>query len=218
LPAIPTLVAVGLALPLAWIGGLQWAPLVLALVVLLVPAILLLGPYPVQGASAAITTATFTVVYFVLTGGAMGLLRTAFPGTLGVKIVITHCMAIWAGDTGAYYVGVSYGKHRLAPQASPKKSWEGVIGGTLLTFFGIWFCREAFFPELGWRTGFWLGVLLSIAAPIGDLVESLFKRDAAVKDSSDRIPGHGGFLDRIDSLFYAAPFVLALFLLLGISP
>jgi phosphatidate cytidylyltransferase len=85
-----------------------------------------------------------------------------------------------------------------------------------MAFYGVWFCQQAFFPELSGRTLVALAILLTIATPLGDLVESLFKRDAAVKDSSALIPGHGGFLDRIDSLFYAAPLVLALLLLIGI--
>ena len=147
----------------------------------------------------------------------MGLLRTAFDGTLGTKAVLIHCLTIWGGDSGAYYMGSNFGKHRLAPNVSPKKSWEGVVGGTALTAFGVWFCRTVFFHELPLVTSVVLFAALSVLAPIGDLVESVFKRDAGVKDSSDLIPGHGGFLDRTDSLFFAAPFVLALLILVGVS-
>jgi len=215
-PQAPTLVAVGLALPLLWYLGLPAAGGVLALVLLGVPLAYLLGRYPIAGATAGISGATFAALYFAATGGAMGLLRTAFAGALGIKVVLTHCLTMWGGDSGAYYVGSRFGRHRLAPKVSPKKSWEGVAGGVALTAFGVWFCRTVFFHELPLTIAIALFALLSVLAPLGDLVESLFKRDAGVKDSSDLIPGHGGFLDRTDSLYFAAPFTLALFLwLLG---
>ncbi|MGE5236109.1 MAG: phosphatidate cytidylyltransferase [Acidobacteriota bacterium] len=209
---VPTLVALGLALPALWWGGLPNGGWILAAVVLLVPLVYLLGRRPIEGATAGIADAVFTAVFFAVTGGAMGLLRTAFPGALGAKVVLTHCLTVWAGDSGAFYLGTRFGRHRLAPQVSPKKSWEGAVGGAAGTLFGVWFCRTVFFPELSWLGAGVLAVALTILAPLGDLVESLFKRDAGVKDSSALIPGHGGFLDRTDSLFYAAPFVLALLL------
>lgn len=210
-PTLPPLLALALALPAIWLGGLPGAGAVLAAVVLLVPVAHLLAGRPVAGASGAIAGAVFVAVYFAVTGGAMGLLRIAF-GELGWKVLLTHCLVIWGGDSGAYYVGTRFGRHRLAPVVSPKKSWEGIAGGTALSFFAVWVCRTVFFPELPWSVGLPLAALLSLLAPLGDLVESLFKRDAGVKDSADTLPGHGGFLDRTDSLFFAAPFVLALFL------
>ena len=216
-PLAPTLVALGVTLPMLWTVGLHKAGAVLALVLLVMPAVYLFGRYPIGGAAAAITGATFTALYFLVTGGAMGLLRISFDGDLGVKTVLLHCLTIWGGDSGAYYVGSNFGKHRLAPSVSPKKSWEGIAGGTALTAFGVWFCRTVFFPQLPVVTAVAIFAALTVLAPIGDLVESVFKRDAGVKDSSDLIPGHGGFLDRTDSLFFAAPFVLALLLILGVS-
>ena len=190
-PLAPTLVALGLMLPVLWTVGLHKAGAVMALVLLVMPAAYLFGRYPIGGAAAAITGATFTALYFLVTGGAMGLLRTAFEGTTGTKTVLIHCLT--------------------------NKSWEGILGGIALAAFGVWFCRTVFFHELPLGTAMALFLAVSVLAPIGDLVESVFKRDAGVKDSSDLIPGHGGFLDRTDSLFFAAPFVLALFILLGVS-
>jgi phosphatidate cytidylyltransferase len=215
-PHVPTLVALGALLPALWLSGLPRAGAVLALALLAVPVAYLLGRYPIQGASAGIADGVFAALYFLVTAGAMGFLRTAFDGALGFKIVLLHCLTIWAGDSGAYYLGSRFGKHRLAPLVSPKKSWEGIVGGTVGTAFGVWFCRTVFFPQLPVELAVGTGVLLAVLAPVGDLVESLFKRDAGVKDSSDLLPGHGGFLDRSDSLFFAAPFVLALFLLFWI--
>lgn len=212
-PPVSTLITLGVLLPGLWLGGLPRAGVVLAVALLAVPVTYLLMRSPIQGAAAGIAGATYTLLYFLVSAGAMGFLRTAFAGTLGVKVVAFHCLTIWGGDSGAYYMGTRFGTHRLAPLVSPKKSWEGVVGGTLLTAFGVWFCRTVFFPELSVKFAVGVGVLLTVLAPIGDLVESLFKRDAGVKDSSDLLPGHGGFLDRSDSLFFAAPFVMALFLL-----
>ncbi len=212
---VPALLAIAAALPTLWVTGLAQAAPIIAVLVLLLPTAYLLLRGPLEGASAAITGATFTAVYFVVVGGAMGLLRLAFPDPLGPRVVLLHCLTIWGGDSGAYYLGSRFGKHKLAPRVSPKKSWEGILGGTLGTFFGVWFCRTVFFPQLDWTVACLVATALSVLAPIGDLVESLFKRDAGVKDSSDLIPGHGGFLDRTDSLFFAAPFVLAILLVFG---
>jgi phosphatidate cytidylyltransferase len=212
---LPALVAIGLALVAVWVGGLGHAGSVLAAIVLLLPTAYLLSRGPTAGASGAITGATFTAVYFAVAAGAMGLLRLAFPDPIGPRVVLLHCFAIWAGDSGAYYLGSRFGKHKLAPNVSPKKSWEGILGGTVGTFFGVWFCRTVFFAQLDWDVAWLVAAALSVLAPVGDLVESLFKRDAGVKDSSGLIPGHGGFLDRTDSLFFAAPFVLAILLVAG---
>ncbi len=209
-PLRPTLAATTAGILVAWRQDpTLWATFTAA-VVLLLPAWYLLTRGPVAGASAAMAGSLFTVAYFAVTAGAMGLLRLSFGPELGWKVVLLHCLTIWGGDSGAYYVGVRWGKHKLAPRVSPKKSWEGIAGGTAVTFFGVWVCRTVFFPELPWSVAWAEGAMLSLLAPIGDLVESLFKRDAGVKDSSDIIPGHGGFLDRTDSLFFAAPFTWAL--------
>lgn len=213
--ALVAMTAIGLALPAIWIAGLERSGEILGALVVLVPTVYLLARRPLKGSGAGISATTFTVVYLVVTAAAMGLLRTV-PGTpTGWKLVLLTCLCIWSGDSGAYYLGSKFGRHRMAPQVSPKKSWEGTAGGVLGTFFGIWVCRTVFFPELGLTLALTLGTVLSAAAPVGDLVESLFKRDSGVKDSSTIIPGHGGFLDRTDSLFFAAPFVLATYLLLG---
>jgi phosphatidate cytidylyltransferase len=215
-PVVPTVVGIGAGLPAVWLGGLRWSGAVLAAVVLLLPLVYLLGRQPIAAATAGIAGSTFTAAYFVVTGGAMGLLRTSFADPIGWKVVLVYCLTLWAGDSGAYYLGSRFGRHRLAPRVSPKKSWEGIFGGTAATFLGVWVCRTLFFPELPAWIGWALAGVLTVLAPLGDLVESLFKRDSGVKDSSALIPGHGGFLDRTDSLFYGAPFVLAVLLACGL--
>lgn len=215
-PRVPSLVVLGAALPVLWWLGMSWSGALIAAVVLLLPTVYLLGRYPVPGAASAMSISVFATVYFIITGGAMGFLRTAVDPALGWKIVLLHCLVVWGGDSGAYYVGRTFGRHRMAPVVSPNKTWEGFAGGVGLTFFGVWFCRTVFFPELTWTLGLTIAAVLSVVVPVGDLVESLIKRDAGTKDSSSVIPGHGGFLDRSDSLFFAAPVILALFLLIGL--
>jgi phosphatidate cytidylyltransferase len=123
---------------------------------------------------------------------------------------------VWAGDIAAYYVGRTFGKHKLAPRLSPNKTWEGAIGsiaGSLVAAGGLlaladgftqWNSAKLSYPEEIW---YWLvlAVIVNIAAQLGDLVESALKRSAGVKDSGTLLPGHGGVLDRIDSLLLAAP-------------
>lgn len=216
-PVLPCLPILGLGLPALWHLGLAHAGGLLALTILLLPTIYLLGRYPVDGAAAGISGGAFAVTYLLVTCGAMGFLKIAFPQDLGWKVVFLHCLTVWGADSGAYYVGTRFGRHRMAPVVSPKKSWEGLAAGTVSTVFGVWFCRTVFFPELSLALAAGVAALLIVTVPIGDLVESLFKRDAKIKDSGTAIPGHGGFLDRTDSVFFAAPFTLALLLLAGLG-
>ena len=126
-------------------------------------------------------------------------------------------LVVWSADTGAYFVGVRYGKRKLASRISPGKSWEGFWGGlglSLLLSFAAW-------PALGLTLGNWpalamVTLLAALASVLGDLFESLLKRHASIKDSSDLIPGHGGVLDRLDSLLAALPVFVVAKLWLGL--
>ncbi len=119
-------------------------------------------------------------------------------------------MSMWISDTFAYVFGRLFGKHKMAPEISPKKTWEGAAGGTLMTvLFVLWLGPWAFSLPV-WATVL-VGILLSVAGQMGDLFESALKRWAGAKDSSRLFPGHGGVLDRLDSLFFAGP-MLAVFL------
>ena len=131
---------------------------------------------------------------------------TQFDGLLLLAIFIF----IWVNDTGAYLVGSRWGKRRLAPSISPKKSVEGSIGGLLLVLLSAVVLRLLLFPELSWLRILLIATVVAVFGTIGDLFESSLKRQAGVKDSGKLIPGHGGILDRIDSLLLAVPAVYLL--------
>jgi len=129
-------------------------------------------------------------------------------------IVVGFFLILWANDTGAYLTGISLGRHRLMERISPKKSWEGFFGGTLIAILAAWLLS-------GWlgvvNTTGWIviALLISVAGTFGDLAESMLKRSAGVKDSGTIMPGHGGFLDRFDSAVLSFPLVFLFISLFG---
>jgi phosphatidate cytidylyltransferase len=123
----------------------------------------------------------------------------------GEFLVFFVVLVTWAGDTGAYYVGMSLGRHQLAPVISPNKTVEGLMGGLLLALAMAVVASLWFLPSLTLADCLATGLLLAGAGLLGDLVESALKRSAGVKDSGMLIPGHGGMLDRLDSLLFTAP-------------
>lgn len=132
------------------------------------------------------------------------------------RLLLGMFIFIWLYDTGAYCVGMLLGRHRLFERISPKKSWEGVIGGVAASVAGAyathyWFNEFFQVPDLPTWVG--LSIVVAVFATFGDLVESLIKRTVGVKDSGNILPGHGGILDRIDSLLLVAPAVLIYLLL-----
>jgi phosphatidate cytidylyltransferase len=151
------------------------------------------------------------------------LLLVAFPlsfavrlhgiGTLGPKLLLFALMITWAGDTVAYFVGRAIGKHPFAPILSPKKTWEGAVGG----FVGSLLVGVAFSKWIHVSMGQMLAMAAvgNVAGQVGDLLESAYKRSAGVKDSGTLLPGHGGILDRIDSLILAIPVVCYYWILFG---
>jgi phosphatidate cytidylyltransferase len=175
------------------------------------------GAYPAAAASA------FAFAYIALPMGMVVQLRQLSAGAF---LILYLLLVVWAGDIFAYFVGRSLGRHLMAPRVSPKKTWEGAAASLLaslavgillfnhslqissfLLHIGLIQRRDGLFglekPEL-WPI-ILLTVALNIAAQLGDLVESLIKRGAGVKDSGTILPGHGGMLDRIDALLFAAP-------------
>jgi phosphatidate cytidylyltransferase len=152
-----------------------------------------------------------TVAGGVYLGWLMGhflLLRAAPQGLRWMAIAL---LSTWLCDSGAYLVGVSFGRHRLWPRISPKKSWEGAVGGWISGV--VLTAAIAAFVNVGWSHGIAIGALVGIVAPFGDFAVSMLKRQVGAKDSSDGlsrrhlIPGHGGMLDRIDSLLFTVPVV-----------
>lgn len=123
------------------------------------------------------------------------------------NLLIALFVLIWIYDSGAYLVGVSIGKHRLFERISPKKSWEGAIGGTVIAILAGWFI-SGFIPEIKLIHWIAISILTVLSSTFGDLTESMFKRQFGIKDSGNIFPGHGGFLDRFDSLIFAVPVVV----------
>lgn len=129
-------------------------------------------------------------------------------------IIIGFFLLLWANDTGAYILGVTLGRHRLMERISPKKSWEGFIGGLIVSLIAAYLLS-------GWlgvvTRNQWLiiSLLITVSGTLGDLVESMLKRSYGVKDSGNVMPGHGGFLDRFDSTFLSFPFVYLFISLFG---
>lgn len=155
------------------------------------------------------TATNLLIGIFILLGAFVALTGIHQSPDYGAKYIFILLIFIWLADTAAYFTGRAVGKHKLAPTISPGKTWEGVVGAliaTVITAFGIAIYLEL---TLTGRLVFVLIALITVIFSIvGDLFESLFKRRAKVKDSSQILPGHGGILDRIDSLVAAAPVFL----------
>jgi phosphatidate cytidylyltransferase len=146
-----------------------------------------------------------TVMGAVWIGFGIGfLLLIRDTGDHGRLAVLTVLIAVWAGDTFAYVGGRLFGRHKLAPLTSPGKTWEGFVFGSIATIF-VTFVALYKQDYLTVPESIALGAVLAIAAPLGDLFESLLKRDMKVKDTGTLLGGHGGVLDRIDALLFAAP-------------
>lgn len=166
-------------------------------------SLVLLSGTPAEQAIPALGILGFGTAYFALPIASLYFLQREDPWLVFLLMAI-----VWLGDTAAYYVGSRIGRHRIAPTVSPKKSWEGSIASlvTAVIAAAVW---------SAWRLGkvepaiLGLAALVSIAAQIGDLVESLIKRGAGVKDSGTLLPGHGGLYDRLDATLFAAPVLLA---------
>jgi phosphatidate cytidylyltransferase len=121
-------------------------------------------------------------------------------------IIIGFFILIWANDTGAYLTGMLFGRHKLMERISPKKTWEGFIGGLIIASVAAWFLSDwlGVVDKIHWVI---ISLIISVAGTYGDLVESMLKRSTGVKDSGTIMPGHGGFLDRFDSAILSFPLV-----------
>ena len=197
-----------------WNGGGLAVAAVATIVIL--PAAQLLHPESPQGSLTGVAVASFVVLFLGATGACLGWLRLWPEPALAVKLLLLFLFTIWVGDSGAYYVGSHLGRHKMSPRVSPNKTWEGLAGGIAATLAAAAILKLVLVLPLSWTHLAVVAVILAVAAPLGDLVESQFKRDTGIKDSSSLIPGHGGLLDRTDSLLYAAPVVLGYLLLVGV--
>ena len=156
--------------------------------------------------------ATFLGIFYIgIFSASLIALREFYPYLgdyyYGSYLVISVFISTWIGDSAAYYGGTALGNHKLFPRVSPKKSWEGAIFGFIFSVLTMILARLIALDFLSLFNVIVIGIIIGILGPIGDLVESLLKRDSAVKDSSSFIPGHGGFFDRFDSLLFSTPVI-----------
>jgi phosphatidate cytidylyltransferase len=154
----------------------------------------------------------FSIVYMAIPLAFVNFLvfPEIFSHVYSPKLLIALFILIWTNDSGAYLVGVSIGKHRLFERISPKKSWEGAIGGTITAIFAA-IIISGYIPEIQLTHWIAISILTVVSSVFGDLTESMFKRYFQIKDSGQIFPGHGGILDRFDSILFAVP-VIALYL------
>ncbi len=132
-----------------------------------------------------------------------------YGGRYDAWMILCYIFTVWVNDIFAYLTGVLFGKHKMFERVSPKKSWEGFAGGLLFAVaFGV-LCGALRGESLVWWGG--LALVVVVSGVLGDLVESMFKRAAGVKDAGAIMPGHGGFMDRFDALIFSVPFVFAYF-------
>ena len=145
------------------------------------------------------------IVYVTYLGGFLVATRNGFDAGLSTRLLGFFFLVIFASDIGAYFAGRALGKHKLAPAISPGKTVEGWIGGLLFAAGGAAIASATFFKELPFQWSIPLAIVLAVVGVLGDLAESAMKRGAGAKDAASILPGHGGFLDRLDSLLFGAP-------------
>ncbi len=199
LPTPPLYVGVLGVIAAAWFAGAGGVAVGVALSVLAV--MLWRGMRGATGYLADTSAGVFTVGYLLMAGGFATLLVREDDGAWRV---VAWLLVVVASDVGGYAVGVLIGKHPMAPSVSPKKSWEG-FGGSVLACVGSGVAIVVWGLGGPWWAGLVLGVAVALAATLGDLAESLLKRDIGVKDMGSLLPGHGGVMDRLDSIALSAP-------------
>ena len=147
------------------------------------------------------------VLYVAFLGSHLISIRTGFDPTLSRHLLSFFFLVLMGADTGAYYIGRAFGKHKLAPSISPGKTWEGGVGGLLAALAMAAISHFWFFRELPLKYILPLAAVMTIVGVLGDLAESALKRGAGAKDAANILPGHGGMLDRLDSLLFNAPLI-----------
>jgi phosphatidate cytidylyltransferase len=170
--------------------------------ILALSVVLLFSSAPIEYRLKDAALTLFSVLYVGLTLSTLVSTRALSAGEFFVCFV---ALVTWAADTGAYYAGTLWGTHLLAPSVSPKKTVEGLLGGMALATGSALLAQAWFVPQLSLLDALVLGILLTGSGLLGDLCESAIKRSVGVKDSGGILPGHGGMLDRLDSLLFTAP-------------
>jgi phosphatidate cytidylyltransferase len=179
---------------------------------LLIPASYVVSRVDLEKALPSSAIAVLATLYVGMLGGSLIRLHDDFAD--GAKLVFFLLLVVWLGDAGAYYFGRTFGKHKLSPRISPKKTVEGLAGGVATSVATALIIHFTFFRNFPLVHTVIAGTVLSVAGVVGDLAESMWKRSADVKDSGTLIPGHGGFLDRFDSIFYTTPILYAYWFLI----
>ena len=151
---------------------------------------------------------TFLGIFYVVVPFVLLNVIVFDEGVYNFEIILGSLLILWASDTGAYFAGTFFGKRKLFERISPKKSWEGFIGGAVLALIFAYGSSQ-FLHTLTISQWIIVGVIIIVGGTFGDLIESLLKRSIEIKDSGDSLPGHGGFLDRFDGLLISAPFIAA---------
>jgi phosphatidate cytidylyltransferase len=159
-----------------------------------------------------LSTTLLGLAYLGIFGSTLVGIREFYPNidelyNRGGYLIISIFASIWICDSAAFFGGTSLGKHKLFPRVSPKKSWEGAIFGFVFAVLTMILMNKLVLDFLSLKDAVLIGIIIGFFGQIGDLVESLIKRDVGVKDSSNLIPGHGGIFDRFDSLFFSAPII-----------
>ena len=181
------------------------AILILLTILTLVVATLRGAPFDTIISSSGATI--LGVLYVVLLGSHVVALRTGFPQQLSAHLLSFLFLVVMGSDAGAYYLGRTFGKHKMAPKISPGKTWEGFVGGFLAGVLLAVVSHFWFFKNLPLKWALGLGALMTGLGMLGDLTESALKRSVGAKDAANLLPGHGGMLDRLDSLLFNAPLI-----------
>ena len=179
--------------------------LILLTIGTLTAAMLRGAPFDRMITSAGITV--LGVLYIVLLGGHLVALRVGFAPQLSKHLLSFFFLVIMGADSAAYYGGKTFGWHKLAPSVSPGKTWEGAVAGMLASLLLAAVAHYWFFPELTLKLALPLAAAMNVISVLGDLTESALKRSAGAKDTAKILPGHGGILDRLDSLLFNAPVI-----------
>jgi len=171
----------------------------------LIAATLRGAPFDKMLASVGVTI--LGVLYVAFLGSHLISIRTGFNPILSRHLLSFFFLVLMGADTGAYYLGRAFGKHKLAPSISPGKTWEGAVGGLVAALAMAALSHFWFFRELPLKYILPLAAVMTVVGVFGDLAESALKRGAGAKDAASILPGHGGLLDRLDSLLFNAPLI-----------